>query len=137
MRDHKAGTFHLVQCVGDLLLRQVVQRGGRLVKDQQLGLWGDSPGDHEALVLPAGEPALPFGDDSVHLHGHPANVVRDPGLPGGLQGVLQRQLRVGDYDVGVNVALEQAGVLQNRADLSPQRRQIEALDVLADQPLSL
>ena len=41
------------QEVEDLLLDGDVERGGRLVGDQQLGIAGDGHGDHDALALAA------------------------------------------------------------------------------------
>ena len=41
------------QQVEDLLLDRHVERGGRLVGDQQLGVAGDRHGDHDALALAA------------------------------------------------------------------------------------
>ena len=39
----------------DLRLHRDVERGGRLVGDQQVGLVGERHGDHDALALAAGE----------------------------------------------------------------------------------
>ena len=41
------------QQIEDLLLDRHVERGGRLVGDQQLGIAGDRHGDHDALALAA------------------------------------------------------------------------------------
>ncbi len=43
------------QQIEDLCLDRNVQRGGRFVGDQQLGIAGQRDGDHHALALPAGE----------------------------------------------------------------------------------
>ena len=59
----------VLQHVEDLRLHGDVQRGGRLVADQQVGIVGDRDRDHDALALAAGQlvregprPALGLGD---------------------------------------------------------------------------
>ena len=47
--------LELEQEVEDLRLDGHVERGGRLVGDQQVGLVGERHGDHHPLPLPAGK----------------------------------------------------------------------------------
>ena len=59
VRDPQHGHVHLVlqalQQLEDLRLDGDVERGGRLVGDQQVGLVGERHGDHDALALAARE----------------------------------------------------------------------------------
>ena len=52
---HAVIFLKLHQQVEDLLLDRHVQRGRRLVRDQQAGLRGDGDGDHHPLALAAGQ----------------------------------------------------------------------------------
>lgn len=104
--DDDAGAAHFVQRLGDLLLGLVVQCGGGFVKNKQLRLRCDGPGDHEPLALSAGDPSLSLGDDGVHPHGHGADIIGNAGRLRRLPGVVQRQLRGGDDDVGEDIPLE-------------------------------
>ena len=63
------GALQLADELQDLRLHGDVERGGRLVGDQQLGVVGDGDGDHHALALAARElvrvllePRLGIGD---------------------------------------------------------------------------
>ena len=51
----------------DLLLRGDVERGGRLVRDQQLRLQHQRHRDHDALALAAGKPVRVGGEDARDL----------------------------------------------------------------------
>ena len=59
VRDQQHGHADLalqrLQQLEDLRLDGDVERGGRLVGDQQVGLVGERHGDHHALALAAGE----------------------------------------------------------------------------------
>ena len=52
---HAEPLLQLLQQREDLRLHGDVERGGRLVGDQQIGLVGERHGDHHALALAAGE----------------------------------------------------------------------------------
>ena len=52
---HAEAVLEVVQQGEDLRLDGDIQRGGRLVGDQQLGLAGQRHGDHHALAQPAGQ----------------------------------------------------------------------------------
>ena len=77
---HAALALDLLQEVEHLRFDGYVERAGRLVGDQQVGLQRDRRGDHDALPLPAGElvrivagPALRVGNaDAVEQLQHPA-----------------------------------------------------------------
>ena len=51
----------------DLLLRGDVERGGRLVRDQQFRLQHQRHRDHDALALAAGQPVRVGGEDALDL----------------------------------------------------------------------
>ena len=55
MHRHVVGALQLADQLQDLGLHGDVERGGRLVGDQQLGTVGDRDGDHHALALAAGQ----------------------------------------------------------------------------------
>ena len=66
---HVVGALKLADQLQDFRLDGHVERGGRLVGDEELGIVGDRDGDHHALALAAGElmrvllePRLRFGD---------------------------------------------------------------------------
>ena len=52
---HAEPGLNVLQELEDLRLHGDVERGGRLVGDQKVGLVGERHGDHRALALPAGE----------------------------------------------------------------------------------
>ena len=130
MGNDDAGAFQAVQGLRHLLLGDVVQGAGGLVKNQQLGLGGDGPGNHQPLALPTGDAALSLGNQGVHSHGHGPDVVGNARQLSGLPGFLQGQPRGGDGDVLVNTALEQLSVLNHSADIPPQGAQVQRLHVL-------
>ncbi|MEH2476076.1 hypothetical protein V1284_007520 [Nitrobacteraceae bacterium AZCC 2299] len=51
----------------DLLLGGDVERGGRLVGDQELGLQHQGHRDHDALALTAGQPMRKRSEDALHV----------------------------------------------------------------------
>ena len=66
---HVVRALQLADQLQDLRLHRHVERGGRLVGDQELRIVGDRDGDHHALALAAGElmrillePRLRLGD---------------------------------------------------------------------------
>ena len=130
MRNHHAGAAHGVQRLRDLLLRLVVQRAGGLVEQQELRLRRDGPGDHQPLLLPAGDPAAALGYHRIHTHGHGADVVGDARLFRRVPRLVDGEAGRSENDVGINVALEQAALLHDGADLPAQGAEIETLDVL-------
>ena len=52
---HAGAPLNLLQQLQDLRLHRDVERGGRLVGDQQVRFVGERHGDHHPLPLPAGE----------------------------------------------------------------------------------
>ena len=101
VRDDQAGRGgeHPAQRLLDQLLGVHVQRGERVVEDQDLGLGEDRAGQREPLPLAAGEGEALLADAGVEP---PGQVVHELGL-----GDLERlvDLRVGGR-VGVRVAAE-------------------------------
>ena len=68
-KRHTEPFLDVLQKFDDLRLDGNVERGGRLVGDQQVGFVGERHGDHDALALPSGqlmriaaEPALRVGN---------------------------------------------------------------------------
>ena len=131
MGKDDARALQSVQRLGHLLLRFVVQRARRLVEYEDLRLRRHGAGDHQALLLSAGNAALSLEDHSLHPHRHRADIVGNAGHFSGLPRLVQRQLRCGDHDVGIDIALEQAAVLRHGADAPPQRAEIQPRHVLA------
>ena len=130
MGDDDAGAFHLVQGLGDLPLGDVVQGGGGLVKDQDIRLRRDGPGDHQALALPAGDGAAAFLQHGVHAHGHLPDILGDAGNLRRLPGLLQLQGGGGDHNIIKDAAGEELSVLHHGADMPPHGVQIQMLQIL-------
>ena len=72
--DEEIGDAQLVlqplQEPKDFLADQLIERGGHLVADDEIGLGGERPGDRHALLLPAGQFAGLAGDEvlgQIHL----------------------------------------------------------------------
>ena len=68
-KRHAEAALDVLQQLDDLRLHGDVERSGRLVGDEELGLVGERHGDHDALALAAGklmriaaEPALRVGN---------------------------------------------------------------------------
>ena len=100
MGDHNASALEAVQGFRHLLLGQVIQSAGGLVEHQDSRFGCNGSGNHQSLALPSGHAAGSFGNDGVHPHGHPADVVGDAGKLGGLPGVVQGQPGGRNGDVG-------------------------------------
>src|ERR1051326_5943283 len=69
---HAEARLQVLEQFEDLRLHGDVERGGRLVSDQQIGFVGERHGDHHALALPAGklvriarEPRLGIGNPDL------------------------------------------------------------------------
>ena len=136
--DDDAGAAHAVQGLGHLLLGLVVQGAGGLVEQQDPGLRGHGPGDHQPLPLAAGDAALALGDHGVHPHGHGPDIVGHPGQLRRLPGVVHAEVGGGDGDIGEDVPLEQAAVLGHHAHVPPQGVEVQAAHipaVVVDGPL--
>ena len=124
-------TVQAVKSFRNLLLGLVVQGAGRLIQYQDIGLWSDRAGDHESLLLTAGDAALSFRNNRVHSHGHIPDILCDPGDLGSLPGVVQCQLRCGDRDIGEDISLEKLSVLGHDAHFLSQRAGIDLVQITA------
>ena len=131
MRDHESGAVVRGDRVRHPLLCQVVQRGSRLIEDQDPGLGRQRPRDQEPLLLPAGDPSLALGDHGLHSHRHLSDILRDPRRFSRLPRVIQSEPRRGDRDIFKYTAHHQLAVLHDNADVAPQRSQVQAADVPA------
>ena len=131
MRDDNSGAFIGVQRLRDLLLRQVVQRGRRLVEDQDIGLGRDRPRDQKPLLLSAGDSALPLGDHGLHAHRHLPDVLRKARRLSRLPGGVHSQPRGRNSDIFVDTAHQELAVLHDDADVSAQRPQVQTVEILA------
>ena len=74
-KRHAEPLLEVLQQLDDLRLHGDVERGGRLVGDEQIGLVGERHGDHDALALAAGQlvriapkPRLRFGNADLGEH---------------------------------------------------------------------
>ena len=74
-KRHAEPLLQILQQRDDLRLHGDVERGGRLVGDQEIGLVGERHGDHHALALAAGklmritvEPAFRIADADLSEH---------------------------------------------------------------------
>ena len=123
-------TFHLVEGIGNLLLCDVVERGGCLIEQEEPWLWRNGPGDHEPLPLTAGDSTAAFLKYSVHSHRHGADIVRDARCFCCFPGLFHRERRGGYGYIFVDTAAEQFPVLHDRADQPPDRPHIQMPCVL-------
>ena len=92
-KRHAEPLLDVLQQRDDLRLHGDVERGGRLVGDQQIGLVGERHGDHDALALAAGElmriavePGLRIGNADLGQHFERAGARRGAG-----QAAVQQQ----------------------------------------------
>jgi len=108
-----------------------VDRRGRVVEDEQLGIGEQHPRDGDALALPAREPDAALADDRVVALGqrvHELGGLR--GLGGGAH-LLDRGVGAAVGDVVAHRAREQQRLLQHDADLRAQAGQGHLAHVVA------
>ena len=79
MGDDQSGAGQLLQVVGHLFLRNIVQCRSRLVEEQNTGLGNERTGDEQTLLLATAETASAFAHHGVKLHGHAPDVLVDAG----------------------------------------------------------
>ena len=106
-----------------------VERGGRLIEDQDRRVLEEHAGDREPLLLPAGELDAALADDRVQP-------IRQAGDHIVQSGPARRvdDLRLGCVEPAVGDVLadragEEEDILLDDADLAPQRRQRHVADV--------
>ena len=121
--------LHVLQQVDDLRLDRHVERGDRLVGDQQLGLQGERPGDPDALALAAGElvgvAVVVLGveaDDLEQLPDPVEDLVLGDHLVHPQRGADDRADRVPRVQRGVRV-------LEDHLDLAAQRQHLPVRQV--------
>ena len=128
--DDEAGAVQAVQGFRNLFLGLVVQGGCGFVEDQDFRPGRDGPGDHDPLLLAAGDVAGAFGNLGLHAHGHFADVIGDAGKLRSLPGLVQGQLGRGDCDVGIDRPGEELAALHDDAEVLPKGMGINILYVI-------
>ena len=113
----------------DHLFAFVIQRAGRLVKDQDARIGDQGAGDRDALALAAGERGAALADLGVVAIGQPGDEFMRAREFRRLDDLLHRQRRVGEADIVAHRAVEQHVVLQHDADLPAQPGRIHQCDV--------
>jgi hypothetical protein len=117
-KAHGSLGLQVLQQSQDLRLNGDVQRGGRLVRDQQIRLQRNGHGDHDALALPARK--------LVWVVVHPARRLRDADPLQQADGFCPCVLRLSSMDAkgfanlpasGVDRVERRKGVLENHGDV--------------------
>src|SRR5262249_54121957 len=110
--------------------RLSVHRGGRLIQNEDRGVFQEGAGDGDALTLAAGQGHPPLSHIGVIALGEVANKLVGVGGPGRLQHFELRSARAAVSDIVADVAGEQDRVLQDDGDLIAQRPQAQVPHVL-------
>ena len=130
--DHgRAPDAQLLERGLDALLGHGVERGGRLVEDQDLRVFQKDAGDGDALLLPAGEHHAALAHIAVVALGQRHDLVVDLGAPGGLDDLLVGRLRAAVADIFADRVGKEEHVLLQYADIAPQARLCDAAHVFA------
>ena len=124
MRDHdqRAAAAQSRQRLGDDVLVLGVQRGGRLVHQQDGSILEQRAGDGDALALAARQARAAFADRSVHALRQARDDLRHAGLARGLHEFGLGGVGLADADVVGDAAREQIAVLEDLAELAGQLR---------------
>ena len=107
----------LVEGVLDFRLRHGVQRGGRLVQNQDGRVFQEDTGNGDPLLLPAGKKRTPLAHVGVKAVGHGLNVIVDLRLLGRVDDLLHGGVRLAVADVFQNGVGKQEHVLLDNADV--------------------
>ena len=112
-------------------LALVVERRRRLVENENARIGRERAGDGDALSLPAGEVGAALLDQCVVAFGELVDELVGAGEPGDLDDARARHRRIGEGDVLVDGAVEQEVLLQHDADVAPEPRRIDMVQVRA------
>ncbi|KAF5044795.1 hypothetical protein DSECCO2_487940 [anaerobic digester metagenome] len=107
--------------VRDLLLGQRIERGGRLVEDQQAGTAQEGPGDRDPLLLASRQFQAAFADVRVDALGRPSQEVIARRPVERVQHLLVGRVLLDKEKVLPDGAREEQGVLRDQADLPADR----------------
>ena len=134
--DHQGGAAaaHLFQRALDLLLGARVERAGRLVEQQDMGVLQDGAGDRHALLLAARELQAALADRRLVALRQGHDEVMDARQPGRPLDILARAVGPAVADVVVDRVVEQHRVLRHHADRGPQAVLRHLTDILAIDP---
>ncbi|MMZ60971.1 hypothetical protein D1872_230960 [compost metagenome] len=97
-----------------------IDRGGRVIQDEDRPAHGHGAGQRDALLLPARQADAALPDDRVIAFGHSRNKVMRGGQPGVFHRVLLRQIGIAEGDVSVDRVGEQENILRRHADVAAQ-----------------
>ena len=133
VRDDQRGAVvrDLFERVLDFALGVAVERGGRLVEQQDRRRLQDGAGDGDALLLAAGKLQAALADLGLVAVRRHADEIVDLGEPRRLLDLGIGRLPAAVADVVADGVVEQHGVLRNHADGGAQRLLRHVADVLA------
>ena len=136
VRDEQRGPagHHPVQGGVDLRLDPGVDRGGRVVEQQQPGVGDQRPGEGDPLPLAAGERESLLADDAVVALGQLADELVGLGRPGRGEDLLLGRVRPSVGDIGLDRVGEEERLLHHHADRRPQRLLGDVADVVPADP---
>ena len=127
--DDGAALGHRAQVGLDDLLALGIERGGRLVEDQDARLGDERAGDREPLALAARQIGAALLDHRVIALRHPRDELVCARHLGGGHDLVDRQRGVGERDVLAHRAVKQHVLLQHHADLAAEPRWVDLRDV--------
>ena len=131
MGDDDSGAPEAAEGFRHLLLGDVVESAGGLVKHDDLRFGRDGSGDHQPLLLSAGNAAAALRNDGMHVHRHPLNVLCDSRHPCRLPGVFKTQPWSRNHDVGIDVSRKEGAVLHDDTDIAADRFHIQGVEVFS------
>ena len=93
-----------------------VERGRRLVENEDRGVAQDRPRDRDPLLLPAREPVAALADDGLVAVRQRRDQIVDLSRAGGVLDLLVRRVRSGEAEVLAHGRVEEIGLLRDDAD---------------------
>ncbi len=132
VRDHERGAAlrHPVERVLDFLLGVAVERGGRLVEQQDRRAFQDGARDGDALLLAAGQFQAALADFGLVALGAELDEIVDLREPRGLLDLGIARIPAAVADIVADRVVEQHGVLRDHADGRAQRYLRHVADIL-------
>jgi hypothetical protein len=128
VRDDDACGIQLFQAAAHCGLRLVIERAGGFVEEQDTRPLNVGACDQQTLALSAGEPASTFTNNGVHAHRHGLNIFVQTGCACRLPRIVNAQRSSAD-DVGEDIAVGDAAVLQHHIHLAAQRLRVDIVQI--------
>ena len=128
--ERRAALHGLLHRGENFVLGVRIDRGGRIVEQQNRRIEQHGPGDRQPLPLPAGKIEAPFAEHRVVAVRQRGDEVVGGGDFGGLFDLGQRRLGMAEGDVGGDRVAEEERLLKHQADVPPQVVEIEIAQVV-------